>query len=412
MKTLAKIAACFVITVCLLTLCVSAIEEGDYGYSDVTSDGKIEIIDVLGILQQVVNSEHDNGGLLRVIRTLKLVASGNVINAVITEIDAENNTVTLSSASGSYTVPMQKIGFDKNYNLDFYLDGTVTMTVSGDFTTSKDVNLIHAANAFSLYDINEIHLTADSTTAIINGEEHTLYAAPIMKDGTLMINAGFLAEELEVVVSWDNTTMTARFRDSENELEMTLDSKTAILNGETVTLDVPMITVDMRTYIPAAFVAETFGAVATFYEDTSTLVIVKQFLPTFSITDASGKAGEEVSVTVAVSHNPGVAGLQVELGYDPAVLSYTSAQTVSNGMYASASPTSGVNPVKIVMAHLGLKNVSGDLTLGTVNFAISENATAGSSSISFTDAQIYYANNDEICSMKAETVPCVIRVTE
>ena len=206
--------------------------------------------------------------------------------------------------------------------------------------------------------------------------------------------------------------MTARFRDSENELEMTLDSKTAILNGETVTLDVPMITVDMHTYIPAAFVAETFGAAATFYSDTSTLVIVKQFLPTFSVTDAYGKAGEEVSVTVAISHNPGVAGLQVELGYDPAVLSYTSAQTVSNGMYASASPTAGANPVKIVMAHLGLKNVAGDLTLGTVNFAISENATAGSSSISFTNAQIYYANNDEICGMKAGTVHCVIRVTE
>ncbi len=343
-----------------------ALEEGDYGYYDVTADGKIEIIDVLGVLRDALDND---GTLLRVIRTLKLVTSGEIITPVITEIDTESKNVTLLLGSADekdyFTVPMDKIGFNEYYSLDFFIGGFATMTVTGDFAESKDLSLLHAAEACSRYDVTEIKLTANSDIAIVNGTEETLDTVPFMQDGELFASTKFLSDKLE-----------------EN------------IDGEIVC---------------AATVAESYGAKTTFDAENNTLVIVKQFLPTVTVTNASGKAGEEVSVTVALSHNTGISGVQIELGYDASVLSYTSAQTVSNGMFAQVSPTAGANPFKFVSAHLGLKEVKGDVTFATVNFKIADDAKAGIYPLTYAYLKMF---DSRIYNMQVKAMPCSITVTE
>ena len=227
-----------------------AIDEGDYGYYDVTADGKIEIADVMNLLKKVVNDESNKKGLLRVIRTLKLAADGKIISPIITDIDADTNAVTLLLGTADekdyFTVPMNKIGFNEYYELDFFIGGFATMTVSGDFETSKNLSLLHAAEAYSRYDITEIKLTADSDIAIVNGAEETLDVAPFMKGGELYASAKFLSEKLEESI-----------------------------DGETVS---------------AAAAAESFGAKTTFDDGSNTLVIVRQFLPTVTVTNARCRA--------------------------------------------------------------------------------------------------------------------------
>lgn len=361
-----KCAIIIAVMVFFLTFGVSAIEEGDYGYYDVTADGKVEIVDVLNVLRDTVNND---GGLLRVIRTLKLVTSGKIISPIITEIDTDEETVTLllgtSDEKDYFTVPMEKIGFNKYYDIDFFIGGFVTMTVTGDFETSKDLKLLHAAEACSRYDIVEIKLTAGENIALVNGVEEILDKIPFMQDGELFVSGAFLAEKLEEDVE-----------------------------GESVC---------------ASAIAENFGAKATFDGDSNTLIIVQRFLPTVTVTNASGKAGEEVSVTVSLSHNTGVSGVQIELGYDGDAISYTSAKTVSNGMMVQVSPKEGANPFKFVCAHLGLKEVKGDLTFATVNFKIAEDAEVGTYPFAYTYLKMF---DSKIYNLQVKTLPCSITVTE
>ena len=47
--------------------------------------------------------------------------------------------------------------------------------------------------------------------------------------------------------------------------------------------------------------------------------------PTFSVTDAQGKLGDEISVDINISNNPGIIALRLNIQYDSSVLELTGA---------------------------------------------------------------------------------------
>jgi len=51
--------------------------------------------------------------------------------------------------------------------------------------------------------------------------------------------------------------------------------------------------------------------------------------PTITVSTAIGKAGEDVTVDVRISDNPGIAGYKLTIDYDPAILDYTGGSTDS-----------------------------------------------------------------------------------
>ncbi len=356
---------CIALAVFVFTFSVFAINEGDYGYYDVTADGKVEIVDVLGVLQECLNGE---GDLLRVIRVLKLTTESKVVTATITDIDVSAETVTMflgtEDEKNYFSVPLNKIGFDEYYHLDFFLEGVVTMTVSGDFEVSKDVSLIHAAEASSRYDICEIRLTEGEPIAIVNGVEERI-TAPVMIDGELFVDAVFLGEKLEQSIDGD--------------------------------------------LVSARVAAESVGAKVTFDAKSNSLVIVKQFLPTFVLSEVSGKAGDTMSIVVSLLHNPGVSGIQVHLRYNADIFTYKSSKTQSIGMLCQASPKEGANPFKYVAANTNLKNVYGDLNLVTFNLEVSDNAEAGVYFLEFVNAKLY---DSTLCNLRISLSPVSVNVTE
>ena len=56
---------------------------------------------------------------------------------------------------------------------------------------------------------------------------------------------------------------------------------------------------------------------------------------TFSLDKVEGKAGENVTVKVSISNNPGLAGFSVSVVYDPEKLEYVSAQNKVPGGYST-----------------------------------------------------------------------------
>lgn len=110
---------------------------------------------------------------------------------------------------------------------------------------------------------------------------------------------------------------------------------------------------------------------------------------TASINSATAKAGDEITLTVKMTGNPGIVGAQLYVGYDANVMSYVSAKSGTSDFYFSASENQGANPVKVVLANLSLKEVTGDFTVAEITFKVNENAKAGEYTVSLSSVEAY-----------------------
>ncbi len=107
-----------------------------------------------------------------------------------------------------------------------------------------------------------VKLTIGSTTAYINGEAHTLDAAPINRNNRTMLPVRFLANAFGVDndgIRWDAATRTATLTNSEVTIVVTIDAPTMTVNGEAVALDSPAIIESDRTYLPVRAIANALG---------------------------------------------------------------------------------------------------------------------------------------------------------
>ncbi|MBP1990454.1 copper amine oxidase N-terminal domain-containing protein [Paenibacillus eucommiae] len=108
---------------------------------------------------------------------------------------------------------------------------------------------------------------------VLDGKLLRLKDEPIIhKDSTLMPFRE-LFQHMGATVAWEAASRKITARTKDTLLELTLDSKTAYINGTPYTLEVPAQLVDQRTYIPARFAAEALG-VKVMWEASSRLVIM------------------------------------------------------------------------------------------------------------------------------------------
>lgn len=114
-----------------------------------------------------------------------------------------------------------------------------------------------------------------------------------------------------------------------------------------------------------------------------------------SITSASAKAGEEVTLTLSIKNSPGIAGTQFYIGYDSNIMSYVSAKAIDTNFFAAFSPEAGANPVKVVTANLSLNNIKGDITVAEITFKINDNAKAGEYDVNLSSVEVYAAPLNE-----------------
>ena len=110
------------------------------------------------------------------------------------------------------------------------------------------------------------------------------------------------------------------------------------------------------------------------------------------ISDATAKAGEEVTVSVVIKNSPGIAGAQFYVEYNTDVFTYVSATGSSKSFYFASSEDEGANPVKLVIANLSLTNITGDIAVADVVFKVNSSAKAGKYDLTISESEVYDGN--------------------
>ncbi|MBQ9603826.1 MAG: copper amine oxidase N-terminal domain-containing protein, partial [Firmicutes bacterium] len=118
-------------------------------------------------------------------------------------------------------------------------------------------------------------LKIGDNTMTVNGEEQTIDTAPVIIDSRTFVPVRAIVEALGGKVDWDAENKTAILDNGEDHIELTIDSKTAVLNSEEKTLDTAPVIIDSRTMLPLRFIAEGFGYKTDWDAETKTIYVSK-----------------------------------------------------------------------------------------------------------------------------------------
>lgn len=97
-------------------------------------------------------------------------------------------------------------------------------------------------------------------TATIDNRPIYFDVAPQKIDGRVMVPLRAIFESLGAEVGWESSTQTITGKKADVVVTIRLNDTKAQVGSKTVTLDVAAIQIEGRTFVPARFVAESFGA--------------------------------------------------------------------------------------------------------------------------------------------------------
>lgn len=100
---------------------------------------------------------------------------------------------------------------------------------------------------------------ARNITLKLNGKAIQSDVSPVIMNDRTLIPVRALFEELGASVSWDSANRKATVSYNGTKVELTINSKTAYVNGEAKQLDTAAMILQSRTMIPVRFVAENLG---------------------------------------------------------------------------------------------------------------------------------------------------------
>lgn len=114
--------------------------------------------------------------------------------------------------------------------------------------------------------ITEVILTLNSKTAFVNGSKEELLNAPIVVDGSTFLPLRFVVDEIVGgEVVWNQDTQTVTVTKGEQEIVLTVDSNVTMVNGISTTLEVAPFVTNGTTMLPLRFISESFE-IETLYD--------------------------------------------------------------------------------------------------------------------------------------------------
>jgi len=106
----------------------------------------------------------------------------------------------------------------------------------------------------------------------VNGQEVKFDVRPVIKDGRMLVPVRAIMNQFGATVEWDEATQTVTVTgavyDPEKIIEFDLVNGTVTVNDEPATIDVPAQLNENRTIVPIRFLAEQFGKIVNFNEET------------------------------------------------------------------------------------------------------------------------------------------------
>jgi hypothetical protein len=110
----------------------------------------------------------------------------------------------------------------------------------------------------------------------VNGEEPSFEVAPIIQDGSTLVPFRAISESLKASVSWNKDERSVTVTRNGIIVKLFIDSRTAYINNEQVTLEVPATIVNGSTVVPARFVSEALKAAVKWEAETQSVVIYEE----------------------------------------------------------------------------------------------------------------------------------------
>lgn len=83
---------------------------------------------------------------------------------------------------------------------------------------------------------------------------------PVLKEGRTLVPIRAIGEAMMAKVDWDGSTSKVTLTLGDKTVQLFIGKKTAYVNGEATTLDVPAMLVGGRTMVPLRFIGESLGA--------------------------------------------------------------------------------------------------------------------------------------------------------
>jgi beta propeller repeat protein len=122
-----------------------------------------------------------------------------------------------------------------------------------------------------------IELRVGSPNMVINGETMEIDPGrgtkPLIIKGTTLIPLRAFIEALGGTVEWNTFEQKVTINIIDKKMELWIGKKTAIVNEETKTLEVPPQGINGRTMLPLRFVAENLGLDVNWNNTTGTILI-------------------------------------------------------------------------------------------------------------------------------------------
>jgi len=109
----------------------------------------------------------------------------------------------------------------------------------------------------------------------LNGNYLRFDVPPMIINNRTMVPMRVIFEALGMTVHWNNNTRTATGTLGNLIVELPIDSSTAFINGEAISLDVQATIHNDRTLVPVRFIAEATGATVDWNQATQTVIITK-----------------------------------------------------------------------------------------------------------------------------------------
>lgn len=108
---------------------------------------------------------------------------------------------------------------------------------------------------------------------LVNGKTINFDVQPTVINGRTMIPVRYTTEALGALVNWDGPANTVIITSEGKLIKLPINSYTASLNGQSVSLDAPATIIDGRTLVPARFIAESLGAKVNWDATERTVII-------------------------------------------------------------------------------------------------------------------------------------------
>ena len=136
-------------------------------------------------------------------------------------------------------------------NVNCAIAGNHTIVLKNDGTLWLLGN-VHASPIKVMDDLNYISI-------LIDGNVLKTDQPPVLINNRAFVPMRAIMEKLGLEVSWDAKTKTVTGINDTISISLTIGQKYAVVNGETVPLEVPAQSVNGRTLVPARFLAESLG---------------------------------------------------------------------------------------------------------------------------------------------------------